>query len=160
MFNGAIKLWTNFYNNLLGGEPDKDICTKPGGLHYTPEPIPQPPTAAQPQQEHGNMSIEKSITDLTAAVVALTAAITGAKAAAPTQPAAPTPAADTKPADKAQAGPATQQDALAAMNNLAAKKGRDVVVALLAKHGATKVSNMPPANYDAFTKEAGEQAAA
>lgn len=119
------------------------------------------------------MSIEKAITDLTAAVNNLTALLsqtTGAPAVLPT-PAAPTPA----PAPAAPAAPpaapaadpfgggepaadtggtatapgASVEDVRAVIGALASKD-HGAAVALLAEFGAAKASELKPENYGAF----------
>lgn len=117
------------------------------------------------------MTIEAQLEQLNKNVVALIAALAGSNMGkvepVKTAPIPAAPAVTTATAEATTAAPATppaQQEvtvaaAMAAMQNLAKAKNRDAVVEVLAKHKATKVSNLPPAELAGFIKDANELAA-
>lgn len=131
------------------------------------------------------MSLEAKIESLTAAVEALTAALTTPDrlaAAAPPAPAgkkkatssapaaaleataptsspaasAPQPVADSTPKPAVP----TMEDAKKAAINFGSKKGKDALVTLMVKYGASKLPEIQPHHYTKFIAEADALAAA
>lgn len=111
------------------------------------------------------MSIEKILTELTASIDRLTAAVAGgynpaAAAPAPTKgkakaAKAPEPEAEAKAEAPAKAAPpATQEECTTLAQALLQGQKRDALVALLADVGAPNVRSIPPEKYGDFVQAA------